>query len=214
MNKKLLVRVVVFLLVLTLLAGCANANNNTDQKSQSRDSNKNSTAVTDKQAQAPAGDNSNKELIANIMELAKQGKVINCEFPAKNTNFDDVENKWGKADNTAWVAEAKGTYSSYEKKDVAFGWNKGMQIFEVRSFDSKLKNISLADLKQNLGIPAYDIKYNGQEIIGYTAGTEYKLLLVLAQTTDINSNPLLDHYSVLYPRGTVNSMADDPGRQW
>lgn len=214
MNKKLLVRVSIFLLTLTLIVGCSSLSNNTGKETQSPDNNKNSTTETGKQTEKPDNNDSKTELISNIMDLAKQGKVINCEFPAKTTNMSDVENKWGKADNTAWVAAAKGTYSSYSEKDVAFGWNKGMQIFEVRSFDSRLKNISLADLKDNFGTPAYDTNYNGQEIIGYTADQEYKLLFVLAQTTDMNSNPVLDHYSVLYPPATENSMAGDPGRQW
>jgi len=25
---------------------------------------------------------------------------------------------------------------------------------------------------------------------------------------------MMDHYNVLYPNGTVNEMAGDPGRQW
>jgi hypothetical protein len=130
----------------------------------------------------------------------------------KTSNFGDVQNKWGKADNTAWIQAAKGTYSTYSKRNVAFGWNKGMQIFEVRSFDTRLKGITLAKVKEVLGTPAYDSKTNNQEIIGYKAGTEFKIEMVFS--TRNNSNPVLDHYNVLYPSGTVNSMANDPGRQW
>lgn len=213
MNKKLSSGIAVFLLVLTLLAGCSTASNKTDKDSTSQDKKK-STSVADKQDEKAAREKANKELISDIVESAKQGKIINCEFPVRTTNFGDVENTWGKADQTSWVPAAKGTYSTYSKKNVAFGWNKGMAIFEVRSFDSRLKNITLADLKQSLGTPAYDTKANDQQIIGYTTGTDYKLLFVLAQTTDVNTNPVLDHYSVFDPRGTVNSMADDPGREW
>lgn len=204
MNKKLLIIVVFFLLASTLAAGCATTNNNTS----------NPPAATNNQPAVPGNDNPNQMLIASITTLAQQGKIINCEFPVKTTTIDDVEKKWGPADTTTYVAAAKGTYSAFAKYNVAFGWNKGMQIFEVRSFDSSLKNITLADIKLNLGPPAYDVRSNGQEIIGYYAGTEYRLLLVWAQTTDINPNPNLDHYSVLYPAGTINSMANDPGRQW
>ncbi|MHB8076606.1 alpha/beta fold hydrolase [Desulfosporosinus fructosivorans] len=31
---------------------------------------------------------------------------------------------------------------------------------------------------------------------------------------DYQIESVMDHYNVLYPQGTVNSMADDPGRQW
>ena len=65
-----------------------------------------------------------------------------------------------------------------------------------------------------LGKPIYKAETNGQEIIGYTAGTDFKLEFVFPVPTDDNPNPMMDHYNVLYPRGTVNNMADDPGRQW
>jgi hypothetical protein len=152
-------------------------------------------------------------MLLNMMQLAKKGKVINCEFPVKTSNFGDIENKWGKADKTEWIQSAKGTYSTYLKKNVAFGWNKGMQIFEVRSFDNRLKTISLSKVKEIFGTPAYDSKTNNQEIIGYKAGSEFKIEIVFYKTKG-NNNPIIDHYNVLYPAGTVNSMANDPGRQW
>ena len=65
-----------------------------------------------------------------------------------------------------------------------------------------------------LGAPAYDSKFYGQELIGYIAGPEFKLEFVFPEPTSGNPNPVLDHYSVLYPNGTINSMAGDPGRQW
>jgi predicted small lipoprotein YifL len=37
-----------------------------------------------------------KELILQIMELAKQGRVIGCNYVAGKTVFDDVEKEWGK----------------------------------------------------------------------------------------------------------------------
>lgn len=146
--------------------------------------------------------------------MAREGKIINCEFPVKTTVIDVVKEKWGEPDRTDWVPAAKGLYVTYEKHDVVFGVNKGSQIFEVRSFDDRLGRIPLSLVKEVFGTPAYHVKSNGQEIIGYTAGQEYKILLVFPQTVDSGDDPFMDHYSVLYPRGTVNMMADDPGREW
>jgi hypothetical protein len=162
----------------------------------------------------PAPTDSQKTLLTNIMQLAKQGKVINCEFPAKTTVIDTVAKKWGNADKTDWVPAAKGNYATYSKHAAVFGFNKGLQIFEVRTFDKQLSQLSLSKVKQVFGTPAYDVKNNGEEIIGYTAGPEFKLLLVFSEPSSTNPDPGMDHYSVLYPQGTVNSMADDPGRQW
>lgn len=122
---------------------------------------------------------------------------------------------WGQADTTDYVAAAKGRYTSYTSHDVVFGINKGDQIFEIRSLASQqFSTVSLAKVKEVLGPPPYDIKANGQEIIGYAAGPEFKIEMVFQQPTTSNPNPPLDHYNVLYPQGTINMMADDPGRQW
>lgn len=157
---------------------------------------------------------STESMVFNITVLGQQGKVINSDFAAKTSTLGDVEKLWGKADSTEYVATAKGRYATYTSHNVVFGLNKGDQIFEVRSYDSRLKGISLNQVKGVLGTPAYDAKSNGQEIIGYKAGSEFKIEMVFPQPTSSNPNPVMDHYNVLYPRGTVNSMADDPGRQW
>ena len=153
-------------------------------------------------------------MLLNMMKLAKQGKIINCDFPAKTTNIETIIKTWGQADKTVYVASAKGSYATYKNHNTVFGFNKGEQVFEVRSFDTQLEVLSLAKVKEVFGTPVFDSKTSNQEIIGYTAGTEFKFEMVFSRPTSDNPNPVMDHYNVLYPRGTVNSMAGDPGRQW
>jgi len=183
--------------------------------SSSADSNSNSNnPLQATQATDPA-----IALLLNMVELAKQGKILDFDFPTKfpvkTTNIETVENNWGKPDSTDYIASAKGTYVNYLSHNVAFGFNKGGQIFEVRSYDSQLKNITLTKVKEFFGTPpAYSTQYNGQWIFGYTAGAEFKIEFVFSPATTTNPDPGIDHYNVLYPQGTVNGMADDPGRQW
>lgn len=194
-----------------------NTPNNDGSKNDATDTN-NNTNNSEKPSENPPPklDNSNRELLTNIMNVAKKGKVINSEFAAKSNIIDDVKVKLGEPDSSNWVAEAKGTYDAYSSYSVAFGHNKGSQLFEVRSFDNKIKSISLSDLKEIFGNPDYDVTVSGEEIVGYVVNDEFKLLFVFPapSTATETPNPKLDHYSVLYPRGTVNSMADDPGREW
>lgn len=221
---------------LSLIVGCSNTtkplndnknndsnktevSNNTDVKSggtiDKTSSNNGATTNSEDSSNKPIKQDSlQKILLDNIRNLAKVGKIINCDFQVKSNIIEDVEKKWGKADKTDWVPKAKGMYATYSKYNVVFGSNKGSQIFEVRSFDSRLKQISLSMVKEVFGIPQYDVKSNSEEIMGYTAGQEFKILFVFPQPTKDSNDPLMDHYSVLYPRGTVNNMADDPGRQW
>lgn len=170
-------------------------------------------------AQAVQTTDPNTLLLLNMMQSATAGQVINnSSFSAKTTNIGTVEQSWGKPDQTDWVASADGIYATYSKHDITFGFNKGGQIFEVRSFArSSFSGLTLTKAEQVLGSPAYNATVFGQKIIGYTAGPEFKLELVFPQPTGSNPNPTLDHYNVLYPRGTVNMMANGPGslgRQW
>jgi hypothetical protein len=225
-------------LTLTLVTGCTSnvkllgtnstASKDNNESVNTTDINKNTTADnssiinTDEATKAEnnliktssAKDDLQKTLLTNMMSLAKQGKIINSEFPVKTTIIDSVEKKLGKPDSADWIPKAKGIYAVYSKYNVAFGFNKGSQIFEVRSFDDSLSKISLSMVKKAYGTPAHDVQTNNEKIIGYTAGSEYKILLVFSKPENGSNDPVLDHYSVFYPRGTVNMMADDPGRQW
>jgi hypothetical protein len=39
---------------------------------------------------------STETLLTKMMELAKQGRIISCDFSAKTTNINAVETVWGK----------------------------------------------------------------------------------------------------------------------
>lgn len=155
-----------------------------------------------------------KALIGRVMGLARQGKVNNSEFAAETAVIDDVEKKWGKPDKTDYVPEAKGTFVSYTGRGVVLGFNKGAQIFDIRSYDGELKKINLSGVRETLGPPAHTSRYNNQDILGYTAGEKFKIRFVFPQATADNPDPALDHVSVFYPRGTVNNMSEDPGLEW
>lgn len=223
--------IIVFSILVTLMTGCSSLPNSANKDANKNDTGKvtdstkqnsntgDSSSSTNKPSTVPDNnssktEDSSKTLLSNIMQLAKQGKVINSEFSDKTNVIEDVKKKWGEPDKTEWIPAAKGNYATYSKHNVVFGFNKGSQIFEVRSFDSKIKKIPFSKVKEVFGTPAYDVKLNGEEIIGYVAGKEFKILFVFPQPTSDNKDPLLDHYLVLYPQGTVNLMADDPGRQW
>lgn len=226
--KRLIAKIMIVSFTFILMAGCSNpvnpnvSSSNASSASSSSDSSSTastvvSSAVSSAEVDAASSsvpvDNA-KAVLAEMMESAKKGLVFGCEFPVKTTVIENVTAKWGKADKTQYVAAAKGTYSDYSKKKIVLGFNKGSQIFEARSFDSKLSAVTLSKAKEIYGNPAYTNTTNGETVIGYVVSKELKLLLVFTLPADKNSDPVLDHYSVLYPSGTVNSMADDPGREW
>ena len=226
--KKTMLTLMALVLVIASLAGCSKPNNTSSSSSSSAVTSSQedlvvtsralsgSSSSTDQNSVAslPTQEDAQKTFLLNMQKEAKLGKVINCEFPVKSKVIEDVEDKWGKADKSEYIASAKGTYAIYSKHKAAFGFNKGDQLFEVRSFDSQLSDITLSKVIEVFGKPAHDVKSVNEEIIGYVINTDYKILMVFPNPKTSGDDPKLDHYSVLYPRGTVNSMADDPGRQW
>ncbi len=153
------------------------------------------------------------EILNNIKDKAQNGMVINSEFKAKGDVIDKVNETYGKADTENYVSEAKGLYYAFESKNLAFGVNKGSQIFEVRSFDKSLGYLSLKDIISYFGDPQYYVITDlNERVIGYKVNDDFKLLFVFSDSKSEEAS--LHHYSVLYPIGTVNNMANDPGREW
>ncbi|MDV4149575.1 YjgB family protein [Clostridium sp. AL.422] len=176
---------------------------------------KNTEPNTDDSDETNAGnsDNYKFDLLNSIKGKSEDGMIINSEFKAKYTVIDEIINVYGKADSENYIAEAKGIYYAFESKNLAFGCNKGSQIFEVRSFDKSLKELNLQDIISYFGEPSYEVTTSlNERIIGYVVNDDFKLLFVFSDSK--SEKAILDHYSVLYPRGTINNMAGDPGREW
>jgi hypothetical protein len=220
--KRVLVSLLVLAFSLTSLAGCSKPGNSSSSVAASSQEELvvtsralagSSSAAQSSVASEPQQD-AQETLLLSMQKAAQQGEVINCEFPVKSKTIEDVEKAWGKEDKTEYIASAKGTYATYSKKNIAFGFNKGDQLFEVRSYDSQLKQLTRSKVKEVFGKPAYDVKSGNEEIIGYVATKDFKILLVFPNFKADGESAKLDHYSVFYPQGTVNNMADDPGRQW
>ena len=88
------------------------------------------TSAKPTSSSAPQQDTSQNTILDNIKKLAVQGKVINCDFAVDSMIIDDVIAKWGEPDKSDYVGGAKGSYSTYSKRNLVFGWNKGSRIFE------------------------------------------------------------------------------------
>lgn len=163
-------------------------------------------------AAAPAFAEANaKALLKSISNLAGQGWVLNASYTTGEDTIDAVEAEWGTADSSDYVASAKGTYYTYAKEKVAFGVNKGMQIFEIRSYDARLSKIRLQDVTAYFGEPDHLTRSKTELFISYKITDDLNVKFVFPRA---GKNPAVSHYCVFYPAGTINMMADDPGRQW
>lgn len=216
--KKILTSLTALALLSASFAGCNHPQSSGSQIPSSSPASAASSSLPVSSASSTSSEASSQQpvdeqtaLLQSMLKAAKQGKVIDTPFSVNTNVIEDVQQKWGKEDKSEYIASAKGIYNTYSKHNAIFAFNKGDQLFEIRTLDGKWKELTLSKVKEVLGKPDHDVKSGKEEILGYIASKDYKILMVFPKDGD---DPKLDHYSVLYPQGTVNSMAGDPGRQW
>lgn len=207
MYKKL--RLIAILLVLSIcFTSCVESIPSNDDTSSNTSIDKDNNSDT-----ALKNDEMKLDLLKNINNNALNGKVINCEFAVESSNIDSVIQTYGEANNSEFIEAAKGQYYTFANKSLVFGCNKGSQVFEIRSFDKKLSTLTLNDITKFFGPPQYNIVTSlNENIIGYVISPELKLEFILPNNDTNDSS--LHHYCVFWPKGTVNSMAGDYGREW
>lgn len=213
--KRIVTAMILILFIALSAAGCSKGDKNI-QPSQSDTGQKTpaSGQTPSKNDQESSRQKEAARLLQEIEKSAREGKVPGCEYAVKSSVADDVEKAWGKPDKNEYIAAAKGTFATYTSRGIVIGSNKGMQIFDIRSYNDDIKVIRASDLAKIYGQADKTLSYDGQQMIGYQMGAEFRLRFIFPAATKSNPNPSLDHLSVLYPAGSVNSMADDPGIEW
>lgn len=156
----------------------------------STDSNSKNTALNQKSI----------NYVKELFKLAKEGKVPNISYAAHTGDIEEIEKAWGKADKTEQAGN--GMYATFTKKNVAFGFNKGSQVFDVRSYHAELKSITLQEIEKALGTPA-SVKVNGDDkIYVYKVNNQFELKFVIPKSTG-----KVHHISVFSPEDSINRMA-------
>lgn len=197
-----------------MLSGCTA---NSTKSVQNVESTQVQTSTQGAVAEMASNAQSNEEIAKLIIDLktkAENGKVIGSDFALKQV-IEDVINTYGEpSEQPEWNAKGKGIFIRFEKLNLQFGYNKGSEIFEIKSVDETVKQIRYTDLIETLGEPDYLDEQGTVKTLGYIINDEYKLLFVLSTSPLSPEESAVTEYSVFYPAATVNLMADDPGREW
>lgn len=150
--------------------------------------------------QAPSNEPEAAVTVGSLVELAKVGKVPGCDYAAHTALYDEIEKKWGKADDKGNAG--KGMYAVYNDKGITFGYNKGMIVFDVRAYSKELQTLTVSDIEKALG-KADETTANGtDDIYTYQVNDQYQLKFVIAEETK-----KVDHISVYSPQDAKNNMA-------
>ncbi|CAM3974601.1 hypothetical protein BAQ48_18600 [Bacillus luti] len=215
---KVYLRVLKFFLTLTCvitLIACTNTEekkqkNSTSENDTSEMGNKNEDAeLKNQDSTKPSADSNSKNTALNqksinhvkeLFEQAKEGKAPNIPYAAHTGDIEEIEKAWGKADKTEQAGN--GMYATFTNKNVVFGFNKGSQVFDVRSYHAELKLITLQEIEKALGKPA-SVKVNGNDkIYVYKVNDQFELKFVIP-----NSTGKVNHISVFSPEDSINKMA-------
>ncbi|WP_238652411.1 YjgB family protein [Paenibacillus piscarius] len=140
------------------------------------------------------------KLLNELLALAKQGKVPGVEYAAHSGMIDEVEAAWGEPDLKE--SAGKGVYSTYSKKNVVFGFNKGMKIFDVRSSAPELQSLTLKQIEAVLGKPDATAVNGEDNIYIYQADKQYQLKFIIPTSTGT-----VNHISVFSEQDSFNNMA-------
>jgi len=150
---------------------------------------------------------SNLELAEGMRYLATEGKVLGSEYPVGQTMFDAVENEWGTPYATNMYQRIM--YASYPEQGIVFGYNKGMQIVEIRSFDLRLRELTRSEIKKVFGEPKETRSIGDQIIDVYLLTNKFESKIVYSRPTAKTPDPHVDHMNVLAPKGFVNVMLQE-----
>ncbi|MFF0828616.1 YjgB family protein [Brevibacillus sp. NPDC003359] len=142
-----------------------------------------------------------EELLSQIRSNAKEGRVISLPFVLEKT----VEKGWGKPEKT-YTANGL-TYSAYPKKEVVFGYNKGMQLVDMHSTDPRLQQVNLSAVEKIWGKPGRISEFGDHTIYTYDVTSKYQVKLIFQGTKSTSKEDLiLVEYHLYYPQGNKNLM--------
>ncbi len=146
-----------------------------------------------------------EQLLPLIRKDAEKGKVIEVPYSVEQTVFDQVEKDWGKPDHTD---QANGlTYSTYAKRGVVFGYNKGMQVVDIRTNDPRLAKLNADMVEKAMGKPGRISEFAGKTIYTYDVTDKYQIKFIFQGKKTASAKDLvLVRYNVYYPQGNKNLM--------
>lgn len=211
--KKQLTGIMILLLSGSVISsGCNSYGNHTDRQKTAHDasSHKPNKDNSGKQGQSTSFSVlhlSGEQIVRQVAASAKKGQLTDSPFTVSQTSFKTVEKDWGKPNSMAKTPEGVyATYKSREKK-VGFTSRRGI-VDDLRSYSDQIHSVSLSEIKKVLGKPNQvryfkDSKVD-QEILNYHLNNDYELKWVLSKPGRGNSNPYVDHISIV-----ANNNADE-----
>ena len=137
----------------------------------------------------PSEEASEEDELKTIFENAKQGKIAESPFNISSTMIKEVKREWGEPDK---VDEAGyGFYADYSSEKITIGFNQENEVFDLRSYDERLHEITSSMIVANLGVPTKIRNNDNEDIYLYELDNGFELKLILEREGNT-----VDHISV------------------
>ncbi|NOU92393.1 polysaccharide deacetylase family protein [Paenibacillus sp. LMG 31456] len=141
------------------------------------------------------------ELLGQILDSAREGRVWINEFVVGQSTIDQVESQWGKSDTNDEAG--LGMYASFTGRKASFGYNKlNRLVFDSRSYDQSLQNLTLDIIVQSLGPSDSKTEIGTDDIYIYKVSPKNQLKFIIPKGTS-----KVDHISV-FSEGSVLKEAE------
>lgn len=182
-------RILLLLVVSALfmiVTGCSNQENDKNEQPKQEDIRK----------------EQNEQALIAIRDAAEKGQLSNHQWQAGETSFQQVQDQLGEADIVE--RDRKGTYAIYEKEELKLRLTENEQIYKLRSLDSKIDDVTLAQTKKVLGAPNELLQVEEQTAFVYELNDEYQLTLLFSSSEKTAS---IEEIAVLHkPSAEVQSV--------
>ena len=129
--------------------------------------------------------------LKQVMQFAKQGKVINSKFGI-GTTVDTLFEKVGRPEYDGGLS-----YGDFEFFTKDGSYEKPVSY--IMSTDKKITSIRYKTVKSILGKPYKDLEYKGEHIVTYKAGkyvVTFSFPSLYSTVSDQQKNPKVTSYSV------------------
>ncbi|NGZ77346.1 beta-N-acetylhexosaminidase [Saccharibacillus alkalitolerans] len=159
-------------------------------------------------------------LIAELVSLAREGRIPDANFVVGKTSSEEVEAAWQAPERISQSGQA--VYADYPDRFATVGYRDGI-VTDLRSDDAGLRGIRYLDILSELGqadsVKMYKDEKVDQIILGYGLPGGYTLRWVLPKPWSAEAsqadgsggedaeNPALDHISLIGPARAGNDGA-------
>lgn len=128
-----------------------------------------------------------KQILLDLIQTARVGKVINCEFAIGKIKRTEIIQAWGEPDIPDVLV--------YKKRDIILSVNEKLVVDEITSYDKRLTQVTLSDTIKILGNPVDEYTTEGDHLLRYQIGN-YQVFLGFTVPDKQNPNPKMKYYYI------------------